>query len=89
MHLLAIRDRVKPVDFDLTDEQMWGWITDVCTTSLTSEYPKQIVEEACDFLWDNWPRLKTKSIRLVHQMCDEYINDPVNYKDIWSLDYRK
>ena len=89
MHLLAIRDRVKPVDFDLTDEQMWGWITDASTTSLTSEYPKEIVEEACDFLWDNWSRLKTKSIRLVHQMCDEYVNDPVNYKDIWSLDYRK
>lgn len=89
MHLLAIRDRVKNVDFDLTDEQMWGWITDACKTNACSQYPQQVVEEATDFLWDNWSRLKTKSIRLVQQMCDEYVNDPDNYKTIWSLEYRK
>jgi hypothetical protein len=89
MHLLAIRDRVKNVDFDLSDEEMWGWITDAAHNGACVDYPDHIVQEATDFLWDNWSRLKTKSIRLVQQMCDEYTNDPVNYKTVWNLEYRR
>jgi hypothetical protein len=89
MHLLAIRDRVKNVDFDLSDEEMWGWITDAAHNGACVDYPDHIVQEATDFLWDNWSRLKTKSIRLVQQMCDEYTNDPVSYKTVWNLEYRR
>lgn len=89
MHLLALRDRVRPKDFDMEEMEMWGWIADTCLNESVSDAPIHVVHEALDFAYQNWNRLKTKSIRLIQQMCDEYVNDPESYKITWELDYRK
>jgi hypothetical protein len=88
MHLLAIRDRVRPVEFDLNEMEIWGWIADtVLTEKVCSETPEEVVLEALNFTYENWDSLKTKSIRLIQQMCDEYKQHPDNYKTIWEMDY--
>ena len=87
MHLLAIRDRVRPVDFDLTEEEMWGWIADtVISDNACPDTDPQVVKDALDFTYNNWSRLKTKSVRLIQQMCDEAKRHS-NYINIWEDDY--
>jgi hypothetical protein len=88
MHLLALRDRVRPKDFELSEMEMWGWIADTVLQPGVVDVPKQVVEEALDFTYNNWSVMKTKSIRLIQQMCDEWKNFPDDYQDIWEIDYK-
>lgn len=87
MHLLAIRDRVRPVDFDLEAGEMWGWIADTVLTENACEgSDPKVIKDALDFTYNNWPRLKTKSIRLIQQMVDEAKRTD-DYVSVWESDY--
>ena len=91
-HKNAIRSRCRVADFDLSDEEEWGWIADVvlntnCLDHLRiSESDRQVI---LDFLWYNWNHLTERSIRLVEKMSGTMIEYPENYKSVWEIDYLK
>jgi hypothetical protein len=87
--LLAIRDRVRPIDFDLQPEVQWGWICDIAinTNAIPKRIPRSVVLEACNFMFDNWSNLTTQSVRTIKQMCDDYLHYKSHYKFIWTTQY--
>jgi hypothetical protein len=89
MDLFAIRDRCKVLDFSLKPLVQWGWIVDTAfnTNLINPLCPKEIIEESSIFMFNNWSSLKTKSIRTIKDLCDEYVLDKVNYKTIWKHEY--
>jgi hypothetical protein len=91
MDLFAIRDRVRPIDFDLQPMVQWGWIADVAlnTEAINTKCPQGVVEEACRFMYDNWFKLKTHSIRTIKMMCEDYVKNIDSYQFIWEMEYLK
>ena len=91
MDLYAIRDRVRPIDFDLEPLVQWGWIADVAlnTDAISRKCPRKIIKEACFFMYNNWDNLKTQSIRTIRMMCEDYCKNPLSYKFIWEMEYVK
>lgn len=91
-HHNAIRSRVQCADFDLSDAEKWGWSADVilntsCLESLnlTEEERKQIL----DFNWNNWERLKERSIRSIEKIAVALRENPEDYMDVWEIDFLK
>jgi len=89
--LYAIRDRVRPIDFDLEPMVQWGWISDVAlnTDAIKSCCPRKVIKEACMFMYQNWENLKTQSIRTIKMMCEDYCKNPRSYRFIWEMEYIK
>lgn len=89
-HHNAIRSRVQCADFDLSDAEKWGWSADVilnttCLESLnlTEEERKQVL----DFNWNNWERLKERSIRSIEKIAVALRENPEDYMDVWEIDF--
>lgn len=90
IHLNAIRNRCRVYDFELNPLVQWGWITDVMlNTDGVTTVPRMIVVRVCEFMYKNWERLKTKSIRTAKMMCEDFRKNPTNYQLIWELEYLK
>ena len=87
--LFAIRDRVRPIDFDLQPEVQWGWICDIAinTNVIPKKIPRSVGLEACHFMFDNWNNLTTQSVRTIKHMCDDYLHYKGHYKFIWTTQY--
>jgi hypothetical protein len=88
-HLNAIKSRCKPADFDLNDNEMWGWIADV---TLNEECVDLSVEDKMillDWMFSNWDNMNERSIRTVEKMGETMIEDPTGYRDSWEIDYLK
>ncbi len=91
-HRNAIRSRCKVADFDLTQEEHWGWIADVVLSErfLSSEKISLIEKEAIlNFVWINWLFLKERSIRLIEKMVVAMRQFPETFKKVWEIDYLK
>lgn len=91
-HQNAIRSRCKVGDFELTKEEHWGWIADVvintnCINKDQIDIDQKI--EILEFLWNNWDKLKERSIRLVEKMAITKHQFIENYIKVWELDYLK
>lgn len=88
-HLNAIRSRCKPADFELDDNEMWGWIADTILNedclSITDE--EKII--LLDWMYNNWDDMKERSIRTAEKMAECMIDDPTGYRDDWEIDYLK
>lgn len=89
-HHNAIRSRVQCADFELSDAEKWGWSADVilntaCLESLnlTDEERKKIL----DFNWNNWERLKERSIRSIEKIAVVMRENPEDYMDVWEIDF--
>ena len=90
IHLNAIRSRCRVYDFDMEDLVQWGWIADVAlNTNCISLVPQEVIEQACKFMFEHWSSLRTKSIRTIKMMCDDYKNSPNNFTFIWEKEYIK
>ena len=88
-HLNAIKSRCKPADFDLNDNEMWGWIADVTLNEdcvLLSKEDKMVL---LDWMFSNWDNMNERSIRTVEKMAETMIEDPTGYRDSWEIDYLK
>lgn len=87
-HLLAITDRVSNHELEMEPLVQWGWISDVIlnTDSLkfVSEEMKFII---CDYLYQNWFRLRTKSIRTAIKMAELVVRFPNNYLEHWDIQF--
>jgi hypothetical protein len=91
-HKNAIRSRCNVGDYDLSDAELWGWITDVIiTTDCLRVYETKDNEkvEILNFLWDNWNNLTERSIRLVEKMALIIKENPSTYRTIWEIDFLK
>lgn len=91
-HRNAIRSRCKVGDFELSQEEHWGWIADVVLTapSLNGEiigHEQKII--ILDFIWYNWAIMKERSIRVVEKMISMMKTYPESYKTVWEIDYLK
>lgn len=88
-HLNAIRSRCKPADFELTDDEQWGWIADVIlnTNCVNLTYEDKII--LLDWMYNNWEDMKERSIRTAEKMAEVIIEDPTGYRDTWEIDYLK
>lgn len=88
-HLLPITDRVKDFSFFFPKDTHWGWLADVAlsTELVSNDIPRSVVNECLIFIYDNWDRVKTHSLRTIKFMCDEYNKFPDQYKNIWKNDY--
>lgn len=91
MHLNAIRSRCQTKDFDLPPLVQWGWIADVTLNQDMglSDIPQEVIYEGLDFMYHNWSNLKTKSIRTIQMMLNEYREFPQDYAEVWETDYLK
>ncbi len=91
-HKNAIRSRCRVLDFDLKGAEHYGWIADVvmntdCLQQFQfSDVEKQII---LDFLWYNWSTLTERSIRLVEKMSENMVENPMDYQEIWEMEFTK
>ena len=91
-HKHAIRSRCTVGDFEMSDEDLWGWIADVTlNTECLHRYnlSDTMKMEMLNFLWDNWDNLKERSIRLVEKMAAIVNEYPDKYNLIWEIDFLK
>lgn len=91
IHLNAIRTRCRVYDFVMDPLVQWGWISDVILNVIPPvvKVPNKIKEECCIFMYQNWDKMKTKSIRIAKMMCEDYVNNREDYKFIWESEYLK
>ena len=91
IHLNAIRNRCRVYDFVMEPMVQWGWIADVILNVIPPvvKVPNYIKEECCMFMYENWDRMKTKSIRTAKMMCEDYIKNKEDYQFIWESEYLK
>jgi hypothetical protein len=91
IHLNAIRNRCRVYDFVMDPLVQWGWISDVILNVVppVAKVPKKIKEECCVFMFNNWDKMKTKSIRTAKMMCEDYLNNREDYQFIWESEYLK
>jgi hypothetical protein len=88
-HLNAIKSRCKPADFDLNDNEMWGWIADVTLNEDCVALSKEDKMILLDWMFSNWDNMNERSIRTVEKMAETMIEDPTGYRDSWEIDYLK
>lgn len=88
-HLNAIRSRCRPADFDLTDEQQWGWIVDVVMNEDCVNLSKNDKMVLLDWMYKNWSNMNERSIRTAEKMAECMIEDPKEYLQMWEIDYLK
>lgn len=87
MHEEAVMDRVMYVPFDLDYKQSWGWIASVLLKSNIrslelDENQKYIL---LDWMYVNWKRLRSTSMRAVKDLAATMLNYPNDYPDHWNL----
>ena len=88
-HLNAIRSRCRPADFDLTDNEQWGWIADVVMNENCVELSHNEEVILLDWMYNNWDNMNERSIRTAEKMAECMIEDPTGYRDSWEIDYLK
>jgi hypothetical protein len=92
IHLNAIRNRCRVYDFILEDDVQWGWIADVVLNteamndSNISEDGKTLV---CEFMYNNWQNMKTKSVRTAKMLCEDYVRYGDDAEFVWESEYLK
>jgi hypothetical protein len=89
--LYAIRSRFNTIDFYMVPNIMWGYIADVIinTDAVPKSIPMKIKVDACQFMYDNWPSLTERSIRVVQKMVEKYNKHPKDYKIKWASEFIK
>ena len=90
VHLNAIRSRCKTVDFNLDKQTHFGWLADVCLNeNLVPSVSLQVKEEMLVFVMEQWDNLTERSIRTLEKMAQVTIDEPVDYKLVWEIDFLK
>lgn len=90
VHRNAIRSRCRVGDFDLSRTEHWGWLADVAlNTNCLSELgvDENSTNEILMYLWDNWDKMKERSIRVIEKMGLSVLEQPDNYVKYWKMDF--
>lgn len=88
-HLNAIRSRCKPADFQLDDNEQWGWIADTILNEDCIDVSEEDKIILLDWMYNNWDNMNERSIRTAEKMAEAMIDDPTGYRDDWEIDYLK
>ena len=88
-HLEAIRSRCRPADFELDDNEKWGWIADCVLNEDCIDIPEDDKIILLDWMYNNWDNMNERSIRTAEKMAESMIDDPTGYRDDWEIDYLK
>jgi len=88
-HLNAIRSRCKPADFELNDDEQWGWIADTILNEDCLDISNEDKIILLDWMYNNWDNMNERSIRTAEKMAEAIIDDPTGYRDDWEIDYLK
>jgi len=88
-HHNAIRSRCKPADFELNDDEQWGWIADVILNEDCVELSDDDKIILLDWMYNNWDNMTERSIRTAEKMAEVISEDPTGYRDTWEIDYLK
>lgn len=92
MHEGALRDRVNYHEFSLNNEDSWGWVASVlmrpdCNIGVDiDEGEKHLL---LDFMFTNWKRLPSTSMRAVKDLAAAMKNSPTNYSTLWEMGLKK
>lgn len=86
-HLNAIRSRCTVIDFNMNDNEHWGWIADCIMSEdvidATNEQKSTIIE----WMYSNWECLSERSIRTTQKMFQTMKEQPNDYVDYWEIDF--
>lgn len=88
-HLEAIRSRCRPADFELDDNEKWGWIADCILNEDCLDISEDDKIILLDWMYNNWNNMNERSIRTAEKMAESMIDDPTGYRDDWEIDYLK
>lgn len=88
-HLNAIRSRCKPADFELNDNEQWGWIADTILNEDCIDVTDEDKIILLDWMYNNWDSMAERSIRTAEKMAEVMVEDPTGYRDSWEIDYLK
>jgi replication-associated recombination protein RarA len=88
-HRNAIRSRVRVVDLELNEQELWGWIANIVMSETFLPNIEGLVKmEMLNFLYENWDDLKEKSLRLVEKMAETH-SITNNYQSLWKIEFLK
>jgi len=85
MHEAAIRDRVIYEEFNLDDDDSWGWIASVVMSTDLLGIDDTQKHYLLDWMHSNWAKLPATSMRAVKELAAEMINFPDDYPSRWDL----
>lgn len=85
MHEAAIRDRVIYEEFNLSDDDSWGWIASVVMSTDILGLDDAQKHYLLDWMHNNWAKLPATSMRAVKELAADMINYPTDYPDRWDL----
>jgi hypothetical protein len=90
----AIRDRCRTKDLIMEWQDLWGWIADVVLNDgvlddIVGSDNLSAKEEILEFMWNNWAKLKEKSVRTAEKLAEDWIEYSPNHKNHWKANYVK
>lgn len=88
MHEAALRDRLNYHEFLLDKNSSWGWIASLLLSPTCDLGNLQLdlaeKQELLDFMYHNWSRLPSTSMRAVKDLAAVMRNHPSNYATMWE-----
>lgn len=90
----AIRDRCRTRDLEMSWQDQWGWIADVVLNegvldSILDKKRRRGREEILKFMYNNWDKLKEKSVRTAEKLAEDYVDYYPNHENNWKANYVK
>ena len=93
MHEAAIRDRVNYQEFMLNRNQSWGWVASILLSPICNlgSIQLDLAEKhmLLHFMYDNWSRLPSTSMRAVKDLAAILKNDQANAAALWEMEIAK
>lgn len=81
----AIRDRVNYIEYDLTDEENWGWVAGQLLNNDILNLKQEQKVVLLKWLYENWDRMPSRSMRAVRDLAARMLNSPETYMTAWNL----
>lgn len=86
-HLNAIRSRCTVIDFQMTDDEHWGWIADCTLNENVIKANEKQKLTVLNWMHANWDKMSERSIRTIQKMFQTMKEQPNDYLDYWEIDY--
>ena len=86
----ALRRRLNARDYNMPQDQMWGWIADCIlneTPTSMANASQFELERILLFIYDNLDRVKELNISFAEKLYEEMQLDPTTYDTAWEYDY--
>lgn len=80
----AIHDRVNYKEYNLDKNSSWGWIAYTLIKSTTLSVDIHQKHILLDWMYNNWERLPSTSMRSVKELIADMLNFKRNYPDHWQ-----